>query len=82
MFYVSKQRTMLSDIISNNVEALVSGDDHPGYDIHDLHASVEDGDINRYCGELTTGDPDFTICQNMAKTTKEWKIGTCYTKKK
>lgn len=82
MIYVSKQRTMVSDIISNNVEALVSGDDHPGYDKNNLYMTdAEDGNMFGFCGEITTGDPNFTLCYYWYLTQEKWLHDVCYTKK-
>ncbi len=83
VFFANKERTMLSEVISSNVEALVSGDNnYPGYDKNNLYMSYDKGDMDGYCGEITTGNPNFTLCSNWLKTKKELLHDVCYTKKK
>lgn len=78
IFYVNNQRTMVSEVFSSNVEALVSGDlkQRPGYDIKDMYMGVEEGCISGYCGEYNKDD--LRLCINWTKTEEWTKHDQCY----
>lgn len=79
IFYVNNQRTMVSEVFSSNVEALVSGDgliERPGYKIEKMYMEVEKGSIPGWCGEYNIDG--LRMCINWTQTEENTLHDECY----
>ncbi len=67
-----------NELIKINVEALVASESGDVPKQYDLYMTTEDGNMFGYCGEITTGNPNFTWCSNWLKTDIDTKHDICY----
>lgn len=79
------QKSSVNNVLITNVEALVNNNGNDPVPAKNpekkkLYMSVEKGKMFGYCGEITTGDPNFTLCSNWMRTDLDLEHDVCYEK--